>query len=662
MAEKGGTGEAKAEEIKVEPTGTNGAEMPSEEPLTDEEIEWQKQHANWSPIRMMLLRFFGSPRFEILLCCIILLNLLLLIVEADSAATGETVVWVEVINNLILAFFTCEISVQIFIHRSAVLYDPWRIFDLTIVCTELSFIILSAAIGGFPSITMLRLVRLLRISRTRLVLDKVPELGMIIQCLLGAARPLVWGIVICTFLLVVFSLLAVQLIHPLAEKVAENGGFDGCERCPRAYRSVWQSSITFSQQILAGDSWGQATIPIMEYYPPATLFFAIVFISMEVAAMNVILAAIVDSASQARAGNEKFLAHEKDQELEEARKRLTKICKDIDKDKSGTLTKDELEHGFLHNTDCVEIMKAMDIRQSDIDTIWAILDADASGDLDYDEFVDQLFKMKTSDSHMMLVFIKHYVLEIRKQLEYELKFLKGQVMSSVKDVIELELQVLKKEDKISAEAQNVLNHFKESADSLEAEQECFREGVIEAKSHQGSHQKHDHHIATGSKDGGKEEKKDSSEPRMADSMKLQAGSSMLYPGTLMPDVPGPAIPSSQFEMSSEQRIFITRTLVKVIKEAESEFQVCFKTRSLRQLSTSRELSTRPALPKPLGLQALPSADPASQADQDGSVSLEDSRHVVNVLGVIEDAVAAVDLTARFNDGDSATVQRRRNCP
>lgn len=48
------------------------------------------------------------------------------------------------------------------------------------------------------------------------------------------------------------------------ERVASKGLYDGCERCPRAFKSTFNSALTFTQQIVTGDSWGTISIPVIE--------------------------------------------------------------------------------------------------------------------------------------------------------------------------------------------------------------------------------------------------------------------------------------------------------------------------------------------------------------------------------------------------------------
>ena len=110
---------------------------------------------------------------------------------------------------------------------------------------------------------------------------------------MGSFRAIMWGTVLLAFVLLVWAIIAVQFIHPLNKKLAHLD----CERCPRAYESVLQSTLTFSQQIVAGDSWGQATVPVIEAYPFSALYFMGVFLTVAVAVMNLILGVVVNVAS-----------------------------------------------------------------------------------------------------------------------------------------------------------------------------------------------------------------------------------------------------------------------------------------------------------------------------------------------------------------------------
>merc|ERR1740138_537283 len=94
-----------------------------------------------------------------------------------------------------------------------------------------------------------------------------------VQGLMGAFRAIFWGIFLMGACLTVFGIVAVQIIHPLNQELAAQGVYEGCERCPRAFESVGASVVTFSQTLIAGDSWGQVSIPLIERYPATFIFF-----------------------------------------------------------------------------------------------------------------------------------------------------------------------------------------------------------------------------------------------------------------------------------------------------------------------------------------------------------------------------------------------------
>jgi len=174
--------------------------------------------------------------------------------------------------------------------------------------------------------------------------------------------------------------------------------------------------LTFFQHIIAGDSWGQVSLPISERAPLAWGFFILVLVSLELMVLNVILAAVVDSAQQARLENLDIVAQQKTAERKAYHKRLVNICQELDTDDTGTLTLEEISQGFRDHPEFLHLMEAMDIAADDISFVWGILDADGSGEVSYTEFAEELFKMKSKDSHTMIVFIKYSIAEMRSQL------------------------------------------------------------------------------------------------------------------------------------------------------------------------------------------------------------------------------------------------------
>jgi hypothetical protein len=82
------------------------------------------------------------------------------------------------------------------------------------------------------------------------------------------------------------------------------------------------------------------------------------------------------------------------------------------------------------------------------------MDEDGSGDVSYEEFVDSLYRMKSQNSRTLLVFIKYYVLEMRRNVQEELELLKGDILTKITGVAKAEGDILKAEDKILSKLRN----------------------------------------------------------------------------------------------------------------------------------------------------------------------------------------------------------------
>jgi len=142
----------------------------------------------------------------------------------------------------------------------------------------------------------------------------------------------------------------------------------------------------------------------------------VVLVSVNLAVMNLILAVIVEKASEAREISDAEEVKRKSKDFEKASRRLFRLCEDLDLDKSGSLTFQELTQGYRDNPEFQANLKVMDIHEVDLEVVFGMLDVDNSGTVEYSEFVEQLYMMKTCDMHTTLVFVKYYVTEMRQKM------------------------------------------------------------------------------------------------------------------------------------------------------------------------------------------------------------------------------------------------------
>jgi len=305
-------------------------------------------------------------------------------------------------------------------------------FDLLIVGIDLFLEIVALVahdvILSISVLRVLRVARAMRFVRAIRTLVIFRELYMMMHGFLSAMKAIVWAIVLLGVVLTLYSIVAVKIIHPLNKRLAEESDvYDDCERCPRAFESVPASIMTFVQVIVAGDGGGVITVPLVEAHPSTTLFFLMVLVTVNLGLMNLILSVIVDKAQQAHSEDVEFHLQQRDEDCRRATKQLRNLAPELDKDGSGKLTLAELLQGYTDVPMFKESCTTMDVGHDDISSVFVLLDEDGSGDVDFKEFVEQLYTLKTQETKHMLVNIKSRMKELEGEVKKSMEHVKNQL-------------------------------------------------------------------------------------------------------------------------------------------------------------------------------------------------------------------------------------------
>lgn len=355
--------------------------------------------SNISWHRKFAVEVLENHAFELFVGSLILFNLFLIIAETDATADGDSAPgWISFTNYMLITIYTLEVSAKLFAYHRRFFHCNWNIMDLSVISLDVMFIFLELVAGGMPKVSVFRIFRLVRLMRAFKAMSMFPELAMLLRGFMSAIRAIFWGMLLIVVFITIWSILAVQLIHPLNKEVArlDPNVYSGCERCPRAFQSVFQSNLTIFQTIVAGDSWGQLALPIIEHNPLAVLFFLCVLVTVGIAIMNLILAVIVDRAQGTKQESLEEIIKQKEKEFGEAAQHLLKLCSGLDSDHSGFLSKDEIMAGF-ESEEFAMNMTVMSLEKEDMCAIFDVLDDDGSGDVSYKELVKQLFRFRQPD-------------------------------------------------------------------------------------------------------------------------------------------------------------------------------------------------------------------------------------------------------------------------
>jgi len=383
---------------------------------------------SWSWPRQVVGGIIYHNAFDLFVFIIIFLNFMVVILDTNARAAGESqdsdkVEMYRTSQLGFLLFYTVETVMRFFVMGKHYFHDRWCIMDLSLIACD-GFVFLFNEFVNMPSPAAFRLIKILRFARLLRAVRTMAafrELYILMHGFIGAMKAILWCTILLAFILLIFGVIGVEFLNDLNSEA----DYGTCTRCEHAFESVQASFLTFATAILAGDNWGGYFVPLMELYPSTGFIFFGATISINLGLLNLILTVIVDKAADARQADKRYLLQEREAECAEAKKELLKLCANLDTDRSGNLTQVELLAGFDEDEEFQNVMKLMDIQREDLNMMFSILDEDTSGDIAYEEFVEQLHRMKSQDSQMVLVFIRSYVKDIKTHVLGSLKSLDG---------------------------------------------------------------------------------------------------------------------------------------------------------------------------------------------------------------------------------------------
>eukprot|EP00439_Symbiodinium_sp_Y106_P048641 s1061_g6.t1 len=376
--------------------------------------------ASWKDCTILTqfaVRYTRNRFMANLFALIVLVDFLCTCIDVDTRATGaNTGDLVQITADLCLCAYSIDTVLVVIAKGIRILLDPMMLTDaFVLTCGYVETLMQYLGYGDLMSsvavFRMLRLVRILRVTRVLRRTGGFRELQKLIRMLSTCLKTLFWSFIFCFVMMTVWALLIVELVNPLMEEV-----FEDCLECQKSTSSVMHANVLLFKTVIAGDSWGQISVPMMEEYPLTAIIFMGSLLTLVFGVMNLIVAVVVDTFAEARQRDVLNLAEEMQNNENIDRERLERIFKRIDTDGSGMVTFDELLEGARRDPEFQSRLRVMDIDEADLEQLFEMIDVNGEGEIAAAEFITPLTRW-VSDSKTAARFIKYNMLRSLGQQE-----------------------------------------------------------------------------------------------------------------------------------------------------------------------------------------------------------------------------------------------------
>jgi voltage-gated sodium channel len=376
-----------------------GGNTVSKETKTPESNGFQKQEAAEhksadAVIREMILSYRRdnvftklalSAQFENTTLTVIALNAIWIGIDVDNNDGEDKSLWniYRIVENIFTLFFTGEIVIRLLSYKSLraffkddIILAKWNVFDFVLVTMMVIenwvlYIITNgeADVGG---LSVLRLLRLLRISR---LIRMLPELRMMVKSMGAALRSVSSTMILAIGLMYVYAIVMTSWgkKNPTAEEHMGDGSYDDC--CTAEWGSIGDSFLSLMQILVYDD-----TFALIRKTMHKDMFYGVLLIGFIVVGsftmLNMLIGVIVEIVGETKTKEmEKILLY-----------KIGGLFEQMDTDRSGTLSKLELEKHL-------DLFEQLGLEGPTMLLAFELADADFTGDLSIDEFVQMIMRL-----------------------------------------------------------------------------------------------------------------------------------------------------------------------------------------------------------------------------------------------------------------------------
>jgi len=347
--------------------------------------------------------FVKSSLFDKIVAVMLLLNAAFIGVQVDAIFTGDDEhPAIIVIDYLFAVFFIAEIVLRMLgTGFKAFWIDPdvrlWNYFDFIVVGSSTVDSVLQVVLPKAPTqtqssplanISMLRIIRILRVARVVRVIRIMKffrDLRILLAAIVSTVKTAYFALILIFLIMYMFGVALTQLVADyvivqteLGNEIPDDASF--------YFGSLADSLFTMFMTLAGGIDWKDAHIVLREAGGFAVFLYVVFVIIMILCVLNVLTGIFCQCAIEAAATDKDNIISVQMQDRQHYINTIASIFEEIDDSGDGKCSLAEFK-AHIHLDSVQALLNSLDIELHDAFTLFEMLDADGTGDVDLDEFV-----------------------------------------------------------------------------------------------------------------------------------------------------------------------------------------------------------------------------------------------------------------------------------
>jgi len=296
-----------------------------------------------------LYHLLHSMSFERMLAGVIVLNAVFMGIVLDENIKNpqdNTTQFIKVVEVAFLVFYGLELVVKLMVHRLYFFVNDewaWNCLDFLLVIISVQDILwLDAGVAGNGfNVAFIRIIRLARVSkmfRVFKVMVFFKELRIMLKCISGSLRSLLWSIIMLALFYYIFAVIFMNGAVTYAKENPDGSDLNSLMEwygsLPICMRSLFMAST-------GGADWREISRPLLAVGDFYYGFFLFYVAFMFLAVMNVVTGIFVDTAIQASRTDVEGIIRSQVEEERRFEECLAGLFVAMDTDGDGILTCEE---------------------------------------------------------------------------------------------------------------------------------------------------------------------------------------------------------------------------------------------------------------------------------------------------------------------------------